>query len=115
MVGGLGLVLVLAAVAAQVLLLIAGYGALGFGMAWVFSGVAAQAANSVSADEQGRAAGAVSASQGVGVMVGPLAGTLIYPLGTSAPYLVACAILSVIILLAWTMVARTAGLGASTS
>ena len=113
MVGGLGLVL--AAVAAQVWVLIAGYGALGFGMAWVFSGVAAQAANSVSADEQGRAAGAVSASQGVGVMVGPLAGTLIYPLGTSAPYLVACAILSVIILLAWTMVARTAGLGASTS
>jgi hypothetical protein len=48
-------------------------------------------------------------------MVGPLAGTLIYPLGTSAPYLVACAILSVIILLAWTMVARTAGLGARTS
>ena len=82
MVGGLGLVL--AAVAAQVWVLIAGYGALGFGMAWVFSGVAAQAANSVSADEQGRAAGAVSASQGVGVMVGPLARTLIYP-GTSAP------------------------------
>ena len=65
-------------------------------MGWVSSGVAAEASNSVEAHQQGLAAGAISASQGLGVMIG----ALIYPLGWSVPHLVAAVILCLVCVIA---------------
>ncbi len=72
--------------------------ALGFfvsaaGMGWVFPAFAALAANAVDASEQGATAGSVGAVQGFGVVIGPLAGTLIYSLDPRLPYLVAAVLL----------------------
>ncbi|MBP0494845.1 MFS transporter [Pararoseomonas indoligenes] len=57
------------------------------GMGWVFPGFTAMAANSVDASEQGGAAGAAGAAQGLGMVVGPVAGSLLYMAGPALPYL----------------------------
>jgi len=59
------------------------------GMGWVFPGFAALTANAVGPAEQGGAAGAAGAAQGLGMVVGPLAGTLLYALAPGLPYLLA--------------------------
>lgn len=68
------------------------------GMGWIFPSFAALAANAVEASEQGATAGSVGAAQGLGVVVGPLAGTLIYAIEPRLPYLVAAALLLLIAL-----------------
>lgn len=68
------------------------------GMGWIFPSFAALAANAVDASEQGATAGSVGAAQGLGVVVGPLAGTLIYAVEPRLPYLVAAALLLLIAL-----------------
>ncbi|MNP78316.1 hypothetical protein D3C76_1758990 [compost metagenome] len=45
------------------------------------------------ASEQGATAGSIGAAQGFGVVIGPLAGTLIYALEPRLPYLVAAGLL----------------------
>ena len=45
------------------------------------------------AAEQGATAGSIGAAQGLGVVVGPLAGTLIYGLEPRLPYLLAALLL----------------------
>ena len=75
-------------------LLSAGYfvAAIGMGLAW--PAISALAANAVERHEQGAAAGAVSAAQGLGAIVGPTAGAAIYGLAPSAPYVLAAALLA---------------------
>lgn len=75
-------------------LLYAGYfvAATGMGLAW--PAISALAANAVDRHEQGAAAGAVSAAQGLGAIVGPTAGVAIYGLAPSAPYVLAAALLA---------------------
>ena len=63
------------------------------GMGWVFPAAAALASNSVDAHHQGAAAGAMGAAQGLGVVIGPLAGTLLYEIYVGLPYLLAAAML----------------------
>lgn len=63
------------------------YGVAGLGMGLVRPALQALTANSVEAHEQGAAAGLVASIQGLGMVVGPLAGTLLYRIWPSAPYL----------------------------
>ncbi|SEN19476.1 Predicted arabinose efflux permease, MFS family [Pseudomonas sp. ok272] len=69
------------------------------GMGWIFPSFAALAANAVEASEQGATAGSIGAAQGFGVVIGPLAGTLIYALDPRLPYLVAAGLL--LLVAAW--------------
>lgn len=62
------------------------YGVAAFGMGFVFPSFQAMAANAVERHEQGAAAGTVSAAQGLGMVLGPLAGTLLYRVAPGLPY-----------------------------
>lgn len=72
-----------------------GYFVAAAGMGWVFPAVSALAANAVQPHEQGAAAGSVSAAHGLGMIVGPLAGTLVYPLDSAAPFGLVAVLLAV--------------------
>jgi len=67
--------------------LLAAYALAAFGMGFVFPSFQALAANSVQAHEQGAAAGTVSSMLGLGTVVGPMIGTVLYRLWPDAPYL----------------------------
>lgn len=67
--------------------LLATYALAAFGMGFVFPSFQALAADSVQAHEQGAAAGAVASVQGLGMVIGPMLGTLLYRAAPSAPYL----------------------------
>lgn len=67
--------------------LLATYALAAFGMGFVFPSFQALAADSVQAHEQGAAAGAVASVQGLGMVIGPMVGTLLYRTAPSAPYL----------------------------
>lgn len=69
------------------------------GMGGIFPSFSALAANSVEASEQGATAGSIGAAQGFGVVVGPLAGSLIYAIEPRLPYLVAALLL--LLVAAW--------------
>lgn len=69
------------------------FGLAAAGMGWVYPSVSALAANSVSSEEQGAAAGTVTAAQGVGVVVGPMLGTFIYAFHATAPYVMVAVLL----------------------
>jgi len=71
------------------------------GMGWVFPAFQAMAANSVGPEEQGGAAGAAGASQGLGMVVGPIAGSALYMLGYDLPYLLVGALLLSVSLTMW--------------
>ncbi len=73
--------------------LCAAYFVAAFGMGWVFPSFSALAANSVEPHEQGAAAGSVAAAQGLGMVLGPFVGAVVYEVGPSAPYLLAGALL----------------------
>lgn len=73
--------------------LMAAYFVAAFGMGFVYPSFQALAANAVQAHEQGAAAGSISAAQGLGVVVGPLVGTVLYGAGTSLPYLLIAVVL----------------------
>ncbi|OYQ29339.1 MFS transporter [Pseudomonas mandelii] len=68
------------------------------GMGLIFPSFAALAANAVDASEQGATAGSIGAAQGFGVVIGPLAATLIYDIEPRLPYLVAAALLLLVAL-----------------
>lgn len=68
------------------------------GMGLIFPSFAALAANAVDASEQGATAGSIGAAQGFGVVIGPLAATLIYDIDPRLPYLVAAALLLLVAL-----------------
>lgn len=63
------------------------------GMGWIFPAFTAMAANAVRPGEQGGAAGAAGAAQGLGMVVGPVAGSLLYMLDPVLPYLLIAAML----------------------
>src|SRR5699024_11021855 len=73
-----------ALVAAQWQLLLA-YGVAAFGMGFVFPSFQALAADSVQAHEHGVAQGTVASVQGLGMVVGPMLGTLLYGWSPGAP------------------------------
>jgi DHA1 family tetracycline resistance protein-like MFS transporter len=56
------------------------------GMGWLFPAYATLAANSVEPHEQGGAAGSLGVTQGLGIVVGPLAGALLHGIGPIVPY-----------------------------
>ncbi|WP_458094835.1 MFS transporter [Roseomonas sp. WA12] len=87
------------ALATQPWMLAAAYFIAAAGMGWVFPGFAAMAANAVGPSEQGGAAGAAGSAQGLGMMLGPIAGSLLYMLGPVLPYLLVCALLLAVFLL----------------
>ncbi|RYF77586.1 MAG: MFS transporter [Comamonadaceae bacterium] len=66
--------------------LLAAYGFAAFGMGFIFPTFQSMAANAVQAHEQGAAAGNLSAAQGLGMVLGPLLGTVVYKLAPGAPY-----------------------------
>ncbi|EPX2511216.1 TPA: MFS transporter [Pseudomonas aeruginosa] len=70
------------------------------GMGWVFPAFSALAANAVQPHEQGAAAGSVGAAQGLGIVLGPLAGTLLYEVGPGVPYLLVGVLLALVALVA---------------
>lgn len=83
------------------------------GMGWIFPAFSALAANAVEAHEQGTTAGSIGAAQGLGMVAGPLIGTVLYAAGASVPYWLVAAMLLVMAL--WPSApARWAG-GASAS
>jgi len=57
------------------------------GMGFVFPSFSALAANAMHASEQGATAGSIGAAQGMGAVIGPLAGTLVYALDPRLPFL----------------------------
>ncbi len=71
----------------------AGYAVGAAGMGWVYPSLSALAANAVEAHEQGAAAGAVAAAQGLGSVLGPVIGMLLYGLSEGAPYMLVSAAL----------------------
>jgi DHA1 family tetracycline resistance protein-like MFS transporter len=68
------------------------------GMGWIFPAFAALASNAVEAHEQGATAGSIGAAQGMGMVTGPLIGTLLYAAGPAVPYLLVAAMLLVMAL-----------------
>lgn len=88
-----------ALIAVQWQLLLA-YGVGAFGMGFVFPSFQALAADSVESHEQGAAAGTVAAVQGMGMVAGPLLGTLLYRWSPSLPYLFVSAVLVLLSLVA---------------
>jgi DHA1 family tetracycline resistance protein-like MFS transporter len=79
------------------------------GMGWVFPGFTALAANAVDAQEQGAAQGAAGAAQGLGMVVGPVAGTLLYDLAPALPYVLAAALLLAVSVPLWLAVRGRVG------
>lgn len=64
------------------------------GMGWLFPAFAALATNAVEPLEQGAAAGSIGVMQGLGIVVGPLAGTLLHGIGASVPFWVLAVLLT---------------------
>ncbi|WP_459040278.1 MFS transporter [Stenotrophomonas sp. PSU-St83] len=80
----------------------AAYALAAFGMGFVFPSFQALAADAVQAHEQGAAAGTVAAAQGLGMVAGPMLGTLLYRGGPSLPYLLVGVLLLLLCVLAAT-------------
>ncbi|SFR78403.1 Predicted arabinose efflux permease, MFS family [Stenotrophomonas maltophilia] len=80
----------------------AAYALAAFGMGFVFPSFQALAADAVQGHEQGAAAGTVAAAQGLGMVVGPMLGTLLYRGGPSLPYLLVGVLLLLLCVLAAT-------------
>lgn len=80
--------------------LIACYAIMAAGMGLVFPSIQTLAANAVTADEQGIAAGSVIAVQGMAMVVAPLVCTLLYGVRPWMPYVVAASLLLLVALAA---------------
>lgn len=63
------------------------------GMGFVFPAFSALAANAMQANEQGATAGSIGAAQGMGAVIGPLTGTLVYALDPRLPFLAVAVLL----------------------
>jgi DHA1 family tetracycline resistance protein-like MFS transporter len=79
------------------ILLIGAFCLSAIGMGMIFPSFQALAANAVAAHEQGAAAGAVSAAQGLAMVIGPLAATALYSWQGSAPFVLAAILLAAIL------------------
>lgn len=77
-------------------LLIISYSVVAIGLGMVFPSFQAMTANAVEANEQGAAAGSVSAFQGFAMIVSPLIATLLYKLDPSVPFLFTAGILLIL-------------------
>lgn len=66
-----------------------------FGLRFILPTVQAMAADAVRSHEQGMAAGAFSAAQGLGLTLGPRAGALLYQADAHAPYAVLATLFAV--------------------
>lgn len=80
--------------------LLACYAIMAAGMGLVFPSIQTLAANAVTADEQGIAAGSVIAVQGMAMVVAPLVCTLLYGVRPWMPYVVAASLLLLVALAA---------------
>ncbi|WP_371916381.1 MULTISPECIES: MFS transporter [unclassified Pseudomonas] len=65
------------------------------GMGWLFPAFATLATNAVEPHEQGAAAGSIGVMQGLGIVLGPLAGTLLHSVGATVPFWVLAVLLTV--------------------
>ena len=81
--------------------MLAAFGLAGLGMGLVRPAVQALTADCVEAHEQGAAAGIVASMQGFSMIVGPLAGTLLYRLAPGAPYLLVLMLLLLLVIAVW--------------
>ena len=93
-VAGLGFVSVM--LVTQSWMLMVSYFVAAAGMGFVFPAFSALAANSVQPNEQGAAAGAVGAAQGLGTVLGPLAGAMLLQLTPGLPYAVSGVLLALV-------------------
>lgn len=59
----------------------------GLGMGWLWPAIGTLAANAVGPHEQGAAAGTVGTAHGLGLIVGPVAGTALYSVAPPAPFI----------------------------
>lgn len=82
--------------ASQSWMLMVSYFVAAAGMGFVFPAFSALAANSVQPHEQGAAAGSVGAAQGLGTVLGPLAGSLLLQIAPGVPYAVSGVLLAVV-------------------
>ncbi len=73
----------------------------GLGLGLALPGYTAAATLEVTPDEQGAVAGLTTAAQGFGAMTGPLIATSLYQLRPEYPYLLTCALLSLVALAVW--------------
>lgn len=87
-----------AAIALSTWMLATSFLVIAVGMGCIFPAFAALASNAVEAHEQGAAAGSIGAAQGLGMVVGPLAGTLLYSWTPGTPYLFAAVLLGAVAL-----------------
>ncbi|ART79674.1 MFS transporter [Oceanisphaera avium] len=78
----------------------------GMGMGLVRPAVQALTADCVEAHEQGAAAGTVASMQGFAMIVGPLAGTLLYRVSPAAPYSLVVGLLLLLAVAVWRHHAR---------
>lgn len=78
----------------------------GMGMGLVRPAVQALTADCVEAHEQGAAAGTVASMQGFAMIVGPLAGTLLYRVSPAAPYSLVVVLLLLLAVAVWRYHAR---------
>lgn len=78
----------------------------GMGMGLVRPAVQALTADCVEAHEQGAAAGTVASMQGFAMIVGPLAGTLLYRVSPAAPYSLVVVLLLLLAVAVWRHHAR---------
>lgn len=78
--------------------LLATYAVGAFGMGFVMPAFPALAANAVAAHEQGATQGAVASVQGLGMVLGPMLGTLLYAWSPNAPYLLLALVLAALAL-----------------
>lgn len=77
------------------------YALMALGLGMVFPAMQALAADSVEADRQGAAAGAVSAAQGLAMVIVPLLCTGLYHLAPVLPYLLSALMLLLLAFTAW--------------
>ncbi len=75
-----------AAMATTVPMLGVSYFVAALGMGWLFPAFATLATNAVEPHEQGAAAGSIGVMQGLGIVIGPLAGTLLHGVGPTVTY-----------------------------
>jgi MFS family permease len=81
---------------------------LGAGLGLVFPSYIALMSNAAGSAVQGRIAGINASAQGLGFVIGPIAGSALYQLAPEAPYFLALGLVSIIALLAFVLRAPSA-------
>ncbi|MEM8988118.1 MAG: MFS transporter [Pseudomonadota bacterium] len=80
----------------------AAFAVMGVGAGLIFPGFTSGASLSVSDQEQGSVAGLIGAFNGAGAVVGPIAGTALYQVSSTAPYIASIIILVILTFFIWT-------------